>query len=79
VADETVAFSSLGATFCSSVRDLLPFLAATHKDVHFKNLINLFFIWDARFKLKELIKDKQLIDNNLKNYEDRIIKPIGTE
>lgn len=80
VADEEVAFSSVGHTFCYSVRNYLPDLFPYSRSTgHYKNLIKLFLIWNTRIESEKLKLDRQRIENELSKIEDKFVRPIGTE
>ncbi len=80
VADESVAFSSVGGTFCNSVHNYLAFIMTiSGLDAHFKNLLKLFLLWNARIEANKLEQDRQKIDKELSKFENNFIRPIGTE
>jgi hypothetical protein len=79
VADEGVAFSSVGATFCYEVHKLLPDLVLKSDKDHFKNLIRLFLLWNARMESRKLLEDKYKIESKLNSIDEKTIRPLGTE
>lgn len=79
VADEKVAYSSLGATFVHSVRELMPFLVMSANNDHHKNIMGLFYIWHTRIEKEKLEKDKKSIEDKIKGMKTPVIVPIGAE
>lgn len=80
VADEQVAFSAVGTTYCYSVRKLLPDLVrmATDKKAKYMNhVLELFFLWNSRFEAETLQAEKRRIDAELSGVTGKFIRPIG--
>jgi hypothetical protein len=79
VADEQVAFSTVGATFCFTVRKLLPVILLHVETGHFKNIFSLFLMWNARIERENLLRQKGDLDTKLGQINNKYITPIGTE
>jgi len=81
VADEEIAFSSVGQTFVHSVEDLYFDIAtcvANDQDKAFQNLIQLYKIWSKRLEKHRLIRNHKVLSEQLQAIEDISIGPIGT-
>jgi hypothetical protein len=78
VASESVAFSSVGATFCNTTISLLPIIARVSSDGNFQNVQKLFFVWHARVQLEKLRLNKEMLEKQLIYIEEKNIRPIGT-
>jgi hypothetical protein len=82
VADEEIAFSSVGRTFCFTVEDLYFDIAICIKkgeEDSFQNIIGLYKIWSSRLKKEKLDKDKEEILNKLSKIKAEKVDPIGTK
>ena len=83
VADEEIAYSAVGRTFCNSIEGLYFDIATCLKkdeDSSFQNIIRLYQIWSARLKKEKLYKDKEKILNQITTIgEDKKVDPIGTK
>jgi hypothetical protein len=78
VADETLAFSSVGRTFCGEVRKLLPVIVLLAEgEGNFRNTIRLFLIWNERIESTKLLKNKEAIEDRLKKLDNKVIRPLG--
>ena len=79
VADERVAFTAVGTTYCDTERDLLPDIVEWDGDQkHNRNILQLFFLWNTRFEKLQLGAEKRRIEAKLEGVTDKFIKPIGT-
>lgn len=79
VADEKVAFTSIGATFCGETKMLLPIIALASSGKHYNNLIKLFLLWNSRQEKHDLLRDKQKLEERINSISNKVIKPLGTE
>jgi len=80
VADDVIGFSSVGATFCYEVRKLLPdLMLSASKGEHFKNIMKLFLLWDARLQAEGIMRDKKALEAKLQAIDTKEIRPVGTE
>lgn len=80
VADESIAFSSVGHSFCSIVRTLLPgikFLGGGKE--HYINLLKLFLMWDKRINTIDLLDKQAQIAALLKKVDNKPMHPLGTD
>lgn len=80
VADEEIAYSSIGETFCSSVKGLyIEISFSRSNDGHaFENTISLYKLWSERMKKENLTKSKHELEQELSQISDEKINPIGT-
>lgn len=79
VADERAAFSTVGTTFCHSVRGYLPDLMVSGGgDNYCKNLLRLFYMWNSRIEAQKLAKERESIDAKMGKMNKTFIRPIGT-
>ncbi|PYL10396.1 MAG: hypothetical protein DME33_00865 [Verrucomicrobia bacterium] len=77
VADEKLAFSALGASYCSNVQRYLPEIMLLRSG-SFDNLLRLFFLWNSRLESLRLRMERDKIDNSLQKIQNKFIKPVGT-
>lgn len=77
-ADERIAYSSVGSTFCNSARRLLPEIVPHLDSGHFRNLYKLFLTWNSRIESEKLFREKKALDQKLSKVDDKFIQPIGT-
>jgi hypothetical protein len=79
LADEKVAFSAVGTTFCNGVRNFLPDIVTwTGEQKYNRNIIKLFLLWQGRFDAQKLAAERRKIDEKLDAVKDKFITPIGT-
>lgn len=81
VADEEIAFSSVGTTFIHSVENLYFDIAVLNIDKadSFQNLIKLYDIWSKKKQLNNLQKAKIILADQMAKIKPTKIKPIGTK
>lgn len=79
MADEKTAFSSIGMTYCHSVREYLKYILFLSQQDSFQNMIKLFLLWNSRFEHQELLKKKEQINDQLNHVSNKFIKPLGTD
>jgi len=82
VADEEIAFSSVGRTFTKSVESLyfdISCVLADDNDKSFQNLIKLYDMWSKRLKKERLERDKEGLTKQIENIQSLKVKPIGTK
>jgi flagellin-specific chaperone FliS len=82
VADEEIAFSSVGRTFTKSVESLYFDLANCRESKDsksFQNLVELYTLWKNKLSKEKLQNDKHNLSEQLKAIESVTIKPIGTK
>lgn len=80
VADEKIAFSTLGHTYCSSVEKLLPFLlvASDYGKKGFTNTIKLYIAWSQRIEKENVLKDKLDAEQKLNETVTIDFQSLGT-
>ena len=81
VADEEIAFSSVGRTFTKSVESLYFDIASCRnkESKPFQNLIELYGIWKNKLSKEKLENDKIDLSKQLEAIESVSIKPLGTK
>lgn len=80
VADENVAYLSLGSTFCSSMKKMAPILIPLSNDERrFSATLRLYSIWGPRREREVLERQKLEIDKKLKSRKPISIKIVGDE
>lgn len=77
VADEEVAFSSVGLTFCDTVKKMSPFFAIVRD--HYANVIRLYKIWSSRIEKKKLASQVGDLYERMTSICDDNIRPLGTD
>lgn len=78
IADERIAFISIGKTYCKNVKQLSFIISKLSSESgYFKNLIKLYEIWDSRISLHKLEEESKRISEELKAVNPEVIKPLG--
>jgi hypothetical protein len=81
VADEELAYSSVGHTFCSHIQGNFYFYCTVRwegKNIYnYENTIKLFNVWSDRVKKENLEFSRNNIEAELRNVEDKKITPLG--
>lgn len=80
VADEKIAYLSLGSTFCDSMKKMAPVLIPLSNDRrHFSATLRLYSLWGERLESEALEKQKLEIDKKLKSKRQVSTKVIGED
>jgi hypothetical protein len=80
VADEKAAFSAIGETFCFQVRKLSPVLvAAKAGQDSYRNLTELFFLWNERLEARKLTLEQEQISKKLNTIGLGKMDTLGTD
>lgn len=81
VADEDIAFSAVGRTFCFSIESMFFDIASCLEtnDNSFQNIIELYQIWNDRLVKQKLTSKNIQLMNELEKISDNKISPIGTK
>jgi hypothetical protein len=79
VADEQVAYDTVGMTFVNFNRKLMPWTLSCREDGYFKNLSKLFVKWELRRLNEELQKEKIDLEKKLKQTAFQADVPLGSE
>lgn len=80
VADEEIAFSSVGLTFCASIKKWYPFICMVRSEGnlnYYDNIVKLYQIWDSRKKRLVLGNQVENIRKQLSDLKFNKINPIG--
>lgn len=80
VADEEIAYPSIGKTFCFTIESHFFDIGCCRKeeDYSYQNIIELYEIWKGRMKKEKLTKQQKEILKELMNIKSDTVKPIGT-
>lgn len=82
LANEELAFSSFGKSFCSTVEssyDIISFVRSKGTVKYCNNIVDLYRRWHARIKQMELERKKDQIDEQLRKTVDQKFESIGTD
>ncbi|MCK5686904.1 hypothetical protein KAJ27_22385 [bacterium] len=80
VADEKVAYLSLGSTFCDSMETVSPILILISNDKRqFSAALNLYNIWGTRLESENLVRQKLKIEKKLKSKKQFSTTVLGTD
>ncbi len=82
VADEEIAYSAIGVTFCDSVKNYSFELSASRYEAEenvYYNIIKLYDIWNSRLKSENLNKEILVKQNEYKRLSKKKIDIIGTK
>ncbi len=80
VADERLAYLSLGSTFCSSMKTIAPLLIPISSEGRqFSATLRLYSIWGTRLENENLERQKLEIEKKLKSNKQVSIKVVGTD
>lgn len=82
IADEGIAFRSVGITYCNTVESLYPYIACVREDEnfgHYNNIVDLHKIWQPRIDKFQMEKNLNDLQGRINKIEDSKIDPIGTK
>jgi hypothetical protein len=79
VADEYVAYNTVGTTFILTLDILIPWVVSCRKDGYYKNLIELYGMWKKRRDAFLLSQEREKIDRQLSKIGTKKIYPIGVD
>lgn len=79
IADEKIAYLTVGTTFLGSVKRYLPLYVILSNGKHFNNTFKLFMIWHNRREKEILEKEKHAIEQKLNKNISLEVKNIGAE
>ena len=79
IADENIAYLSVGETYCGTVKKLLPDIILVGKGNHFKNILPLFMLWHFRLKKEKLENEKKKLEKELTTIKTQRVNPIGVD
>lgn len=80
VADERIAYLSLGSTFCASMKTYAPILIPLGNDGRrFSATLRLYSIWGVRLESENLEKQKAEIDKKLRSKKQVFTKVVGDD
>jgi len=79
VADELVAYNTIGITYLNCIRELLPWILPCSEGGYYKNITKLFLIWESKRLHQEIMKKKDSLDKQLSQTKFRTSFPVGTD
>ncbi|PIB30960.1 hypothetical protein BFP77_02565 [Maribacter sp. 4U21] len=80
VAAEKIGYITTGRSYCEIVKRLMPVIALSFKNGHYKNLMLLFIEWNNRLEKEKLEFKKREIEKKLNNKGEGLkINPIGVK
>lgn len=79
VADEKVAYDTVGITFLNFTRELMPWIISCRQDGYYKNLTKLFVSWEMRRINEELQQEKLELEKKLNQTSFQADVPLGAE
>jgi len=78
-ADEFVAYNAVGLSFIETINDYMPFILNARENGHYKNLIELYEIWEQRHRTELLNAKKREINKELNSVKQTYKVALGTE
>ena len=79
VADESVAYETVGRTFVNSTKKLAPDFLQYSTDGYFRNLTRLFILWSKREEKQRIEFEKLILEKKSETISTKKISAIGTE
>ena len=82
MADEAIAYGSVGTTFCNTIKQIYPFICQSslpNQSKYYNNIIRLHKMWQARLDKESLENKENEVLRKLENIKAQKIDPIGTE
>ncbi|MBQ4811108.1 hypothetical protein J8M20_07155 [Pseudoalteromonas luteoviolacea] len=79
LADEQVAYDTVGMTFLRFNRELMPWILSCNEKGHYNNLTTLFVKWETRRMNDELQRQKLYLDEKIKQASFKSDVPLGAE
>lgn len=79
VADENIAFKTVGKTYVNTVEEYIPLLLHLSENGHYHNILQLYILWKNRFESIELQNQIQKNQKNLEKCMVKTIRPVGTD
>ncbi|MEK5374522.1 hypothetical protein [Paenibacillus sp. FSL P2-0173] len=77
VADSDVAYSSIGNTYCNSIKKLLPVICLSQGE-GFTNIIKLYVSWNDKIEKQKALQEKLSAEAKLKKNSSIDFKSLGT-
>lgn len=79
IADEEIAFQSVGATFCQIVNDYYPLLLTSYlQSGYYKHVVELYQLWSSRLQMTALSGQLEEVIKKMATVETRSVSPLGT-
>ena len=79
VGDERVAYNTVGTTFLTFTRGLLPWVLHCNQRGYYKSLTQLFIQWESRRLSEEIREKKESLEEQLRRTTFKNYPPVGTE
>jgi hypothetical protein len=77
IAYENAAFSSIGDSYCGSVKSYLPMLVLLNEGKYFNNVLQLFFLWNKRLEKENLLQERTQLEQKINRIDGKFIDPLG--
>jgi hypothetical protein len=77
IADERLAYYSVGTTFIHSVENYIPQIIMANNDGHYRSITELYLLWKNRYDAMLLSKQKEDIGKKLRQKKVSYKMPIG--
>jgi len=79
VADEYVAFNTVGTTFVNYVDNIIPWVIHCRDEGYYKNLVSLYVTWKNRSEASLLRQKKEKLEERLSKIGDKKTFTIGVD
>lgn len=79
VADEYVAFNTIGTTFLSNMDDIIQWVIDCRDKGYYKNLVSLYITWRNRSEAFLLRQKKEKLEERLSKIGDKKTFTIGVD
>lgn len=79
VADERIAYDTLGKTFIGTCEHVMPWILLVREDGYYKNIVNLYALWKTRMENERLMVERGLIEEKLSAVKISFHAPIGAD
>jgi hypothetical protein len=77
LADESLAYKSVGNSYCFSVKMYMPAIVTLGSGEHFQNTVELYRLWQNRVDEEALLSSKKEIEKKLGTINGKTIVPLG--
>lgn len=78
VAAESIAYSSVGATFDRTMKKFMPLILPQTSGKNYDNLMRLFVMWHNRLEKERLVAQSSELKSKLNLLQSKKVIPVGT-
>ncbi|WP_309029740.1 hypothetical protein [Pelagicoccus enzymogenes] len=78
VADEAIAYKTVGTTFLASTKRLAPEFLYLCSSGYYQNTKDLMLLWGQRFEKQRIAVERAKLEEEGEKIKEKHIKPIGT-